>query len=185
MGSIKSCLYLVHFDITSPDKTGEQWWGSFFEKFEPLFEKYQISSPDRENIKTRFIAQILGFDHYVLYDLYWKHVSGRGIKIILFLIIIRNWQTRFITLDWKSILRSALYRLILAMRSLEKKSFRALEKAGYPEVCYMIGDNPVADILGGKAAGMRTILVHHEDRHEEDHNCKVLAEIPELLEDSV
>ena len=60
----------------------------------------------------------------------------------------------------------------------------ALERAVFPECCYMIGDNPLADILGGKTAGMKTILVHQEGRYEEDFNCKTLSEILRLLEDS-
>lgn len=38
----------------------------------------------------------------------------------------------------------------------------AKELAGEPEHCVMIGDNPQADIAGGKQAGMRTILVHRD-----------------------
>ena len=36
----------------------------------------------------------------------------------------------------------------------------ALERAGHPDCCWMVGDNPKADGMGGRAAGMRTALVH-------------------------
>lgn len=40
------------------------------------------------------------------------------------------------------------------------QAFRlALAAAGYPEEVWMIGDNPVADIAGARAAGIRAILV--------------------------
>ena len=39
----------------------------------------------------------------------------------------------------------------------------ALEAAGNPEVAWMIGDNPEADVLGAKAAGIPAILVRKED----------------------
>lgn len=186
---LKDACTWYNFDITYPDKTGEQWWVSFFEKFEPLFEKYQISSLNRENIKTRFRAQILGFDHYVLYD---------DAKSVLEACIRKGYKNYIISNNYPE-LADAIHHFGLEKYFTEcfvsanigyekprKEIFQiALEKAGYPEVCYMIGDNPVADVLGGKAAGMKTILVHHEDRHEEDHNCKVLAEILQLLEDSI
>ena len=31
-----------------------------------------------------------------------------------------------------------------------------------PEVCYMIGDNPAADILGAARAGIPSVLVHRK-----------------------
>lgn len=34
--------------------------------------------------------------------------------------------------------------------------------AGMPEICYMIGDNPAADILGAARAGMPSMLVHRK-----------------------
>lgn len=34
--------------------------------------------------------------------------------------------------------------------------------AGRPEVCFMIGDSPVADIQGARSFGMPSILVHSE-----------------------
>lgn len=36
----------------------------------------------------------------------------------------------------------------------------ALQKAGCPDLCYMIGDNPYADGEGAKNAGMMPLLVH-------------------------
>ena len=46
----------------------------------------------------------------------------------------------------------------------------------------MIGDNPVADIFGGKRAGMYTILVHNQSKVlEADHKCSSLLEAIVLL----
>ena len=45
----------------------------------------------------------------------------------------------------------------------------------------MIGDNPAADIDGGRTAGMRTILVHKDVPCRADRVCKTLAQIPEVL----
>jgi putative hydrolase of the HAD superfamily len=38
-----------------------------------------------------------------------------------------------------------------------------MARAGQPGVAWMVGDNPVADVAGARAAGMRAILVRHED----------------------
>jgi putative hydrolase of the HAD superfamily len=58
----------------------------------------------------------------------------------------------------------------------------ALSVANFPDYCYMIGDNPIADIIGGKSAGMKTIFVHKDCNSDADYTCKKLSEIPALLE---
>ena len=45
----------------------------------------------------------------------------------------------------------------------------------------MIGDNPRADVRGGKAVGMKTILVHCNADSEADHSFESLSEIPRIL----
>ena len=57
----------------------------------------------------------------------------------------------------------------------------ALRRAGQPEIAYMVGDNPVADIAGGKAAGMVTILVHKEKECPRDHFCETLSDILKIV----
>ena len=46
----------------------------------------------------------------------------------------------------------------------------------------MIGDNPIADIQGGRDAGMGTILVHAAVDSEADWICEKLIDIPALLQ---
>lgn len=57
----------------------------------------------------------------------------------------------------------------------------AKQLAGEADVYYMIGDNPKVDVEGGRAAGMRTILVHNHIRGVADHVCETLASIPDIL----
>jgi len=62
----------------------------------------------------------------------------------------------------------------------------ALEKTGQPEIRFMVGDNPVADIAGAQAAGIPGILVNRP--YPEDgpaaqpvHRCETLHDLQELL----
>ena len=53
----------------------------------------------------------------------------------------------------------------------------------YPNAeIYMIGDNVNADILGGKQAGMKTILVHKGYSEHADYCFDNLKEILSLIE---
>ncbi len=55
----------------------------------------------------------------------------------------------------------------------------ALAKTGPPEVCYMIGDNPVADYQGALGAGMIPILVHTQ--LEGCTCCESLSELATII----
>ena len=57
----------------------------------------------------------------------------------------------------------------------------ALERAGHPDSCFMIGDNPVADIQGAKDAGIRAILVNNPRPSGADHTCADLEAVKALL----
>ena len=51
-----------------------------------------------------------------------------------------------------------------------------------PAECYMVGDNPNADIIGGKNMGMTTIFVHKDLPNEADFVCENLIEIVDIIE---
>lgn len=58
----------------------------------------------------------------------------------------------------------------------------ALEKAGNPQLCYMVGDNPVADVRGAQTVGMKTILVHRKAEDiQPDYCCAELTEIKKII----
>lgn len=57
----------------------------------------------------------------------------------------------------------------------------AKQRAGDVERAYMVGDNPVADIAGGRQAGLVTILVHKEKECPYDHYCGTLSDILKVL----
>jgi len=57
----------------------------------------------------------------------------------------------------------------------------AKQLCGNPDVLYMIGDNPTADILGGKNAGLITVAVHLCKNSEADFYFEELKNIPAIL----
>ena len=57
----------------------------------------------------------------------------------------------------------------------------AMRIADNPQQCFMIGDNPIADVQDGKNAGMKTILVNNSSAGEADYRCEKLDEILKVL----
>lgn len=60
----------------------------------------------------------------------------------------------------------------------------AIREANYPNVCYMVGDNPIADIQGAHNAGIKTILVHKKPSEPHpDFYCNELSDIKKIIVD--
>jgi putative hydrolase of the HAD superfamily len=57
----------------------------------------------------------------------------------------------------------------------------ALEACGKPESCWMVGDNPVSDILGAEAAGIPAVLVRNDSR-DVSRSAADLYEVERLIE---
>lgn len=58
----------------------------------------------------------------------------------------------------------------------------AVREANSPTECYMIGDNPVADIKGAQNVGIKTILVHTKPAEiRPDYYCEELIAIKNIL----
>ena len=56
--------------------------------------------------------------------------------------------------------------------------------ANNPDVCYMVGDNPIADIDGAQKAGIKTILVHKKsNKISPDFCCDELLDITKIIFD--
>jgi putative hydrolase of the HAD superfamily len=60
----------------------------------------------------------------------------------------------------------------------------AMERAGVaPDDCVMVGDNPVDDVRGAAAAGVRGVLIDRFNRNPDSTAPRIttLAQLPELL----
>ncbi|MCQ2458346.1 MAG: HAD family hydrolase [Clostridia bacterium] len=170
-------------DTDHSDQNGEQWWQCLIEKLDYyLKKKYQ----DREKI-----AKILmSFRHNVMaYD----YKAYDDAKDILKLLYGRGYRNYIISNNFPE-LGDVFGRLGLgeyisgyitsAEAGYEKPDSRiyekAMEAAGNPEICYMIGDNPVTDYEGGTNAGMKAILVHCANANGKTA-CAELKELADLI----
>ncbi len=57
----------------------------------------------------------------------------------------------------------------------------ALKKAGNPDLAYMIGDNPAADVDGPEAAGIRGILISRDGSRAAKRMVSSLLDVPDML----
>ena len=167
------------------DSVGQKWWDNFSKRCEPFFSHYSISKEDAEKSILYIKSNILNIDSYSLCE---------NSAVVLNECIKMGYDNYILSNNFPELpeiikgLGLADYfidYIVSANVGYEKPRAEifqyALSIADYPDICYMIGDNPIADIQGGKSVGMKTILVHKEEIFNADYLCKSLSEIPALL----
>ncbi len=172
-------------EVSYTKSIGYTWWKTLFLHYDKLYEQQKIDKAIGDKISELLREEILDPSLYTLYEdtiEVLKQCKELGFENY---ILSNNFPELYsiieqlgLTVYFKDYIVSAN----VGYEKPRKELFEyALKLAGNPENCYMIGDNPVADIQGGKAVGMKTILVHREGVYDVDYHCKELSEIPEIL----
>ena len=168
------------------DATGQKWWDRLFLHFTGLYNRFHIPSAEYSILNQQFKEEILDAKTYTLYDdalITLQRCRELGFKSY---IISNNFPELPRVAEKLGVGALMTGSIISSLIGYEKPREEIFAFARYmaddPNRCYMIGDNPVADIEGGKAAGMTTILVHRQGDFTADYHCHTLSDIPPLLE---
>ena len=165
--------------------TGQAWWERMSRRFCDIYTALGVEEPAAQRASARVRCLILNPDNYTLYtdavdtlrlcrEMGWRNFLLSNNYPELPAIV----GALGITALFDGLVVSALAGWDKPRREIFDYA-RSL--AGNPKRCVMIGDNPVADIAGARAAGMEAILVHGDMPCEANHVCAQLAEIPSLL----
>jgi len=174
-----------HPEISYTESTGIKWWENFFCKIIPFYELHGVSEKDAEAANTYLRNHFLDYKNYSMYDDAEQTLQKCMDMDYKNYILSNNFP------ELPDIVKDLGFGkyfadcIVSAKHGYEKPRIEifeiALNIAGNPDISYMIGDNPVADIQGGKAAGMKTVLVHKESPVSADYKCAELSEIPLIL----
>ncbi|MFR7478920.1 MAG: HAD family hydrolase [Acutalibacteraceae bacterium] len=166
-------------------RTSEGFWGYMEEKFAAAFRQLGLSPQRAREAAGKVRPHILNPHHYFLYPDtlstlqacrslgYQNHLLSNNYPELPALMQALGMEGLFDTVTVSA--------LDGCSKPWPKIFATARQKAGNPACCVMIGDNPVADIEGGRRAGMKTILVHRDVPCGADAVCATLGEIPPLL----
>ena len=167
------------------DKTGEQWWTALYDRFSLFYKKLGVPQAKEMIINNHFRQQILDSGNYALYDdavPVLKRCIDMGYKNYILSNNYPELSSVAKELGLSTYISGYFVSSLIGYEKPRIELFRhALHVAGSPDYSCMIGDNPVADIQGGKAAGMNTILVHQNGDGSAGCQCHTLSEIPSLL----
>lgn len=186
---IRAALHIAlpwnHWETSYEDQTSEKWWDRLFSKLSDFYEQYGVLEVDKVN--SAYKKRILSFSCYTVYDdaaMVLEYCQKQGYHNY---IISNNYPELPQAVEKLGLAQYFSGYMISADIGFEKprpEIFRqAITMAGNPDIYYMVGDNPVADIRGAKEVGMRTILVHpaRGPSQDADHNCECLMEIMEIV----
>ena len=172
-------------DKPHPDAVGEAWWEALLDNTKEFCQKHHVADKDIITICKEFRKNVVLYE-YELYDdaeAILQYCAQLGYKNYLisnnFPELVKVFERLGLDIYFEEYFLSAN----IGYEKPRAEIFQyALEKTGNPEVCYMVGDNPVADVKGARAVGMKTILVHRKAEDiQPDYACNQLLEIRKII----
>ena len=168
------------------DATGQKWWDQLYLHFSGLYSRFHIPPEEYSILNQQFKEEILDAKTYTLYDdalITLQRCRELGFKSYILSNNFPELPRVAEKLGVGALMTGYIISSLIGYEKPRQEIFAfARCAAGNPQHCYMIGDNPAADIEGGKAAGMTTILVHRQGDFTADYDCRTLSDIPPLLE---
>ena len=172
-------------EITYVDKTNSLWWDTLFGKIKEFCASVGVVSADFEKVCRDFKEILTDVSNYKLYvdtEETLKKCMALGYKNFL---ITNNYPE--ITdvpekLGIAHLFENFIVSSHIGYEKPRKEFFEyAAKLAENPDVVYVIGDNPDADIKGGKNMGFKTIAVHECVESEADYYLENLNDIFKIL----
>lgn len=159
--------------------TGEKWWD-----YMNVYLNLGVHSDTAEKACRKIRKVIKRRESYVLYDDTigtLEAMENKGINIILS----NNYPDMEEVVEKLGLLKYFDRLVVSSLVGYDKPRTELFDyaKSFYPgeNNFYMIGDNPAADIDGGKNAGMTTVLVHRGHSENADYCFDNLFEITQII----
>ncbi len=148
--------------------TGEVWWETMYSHFEKVC--IALGAPDLAAVRAaRYIREILLLtENYALYDDTLPVLQKLDeLEFSQYIVSNNHPDLRkvLIDLDIAPCFTDVIVSGEIGFDKPRKEIFEcALQRAGYPDICFMIGDNPVADGEGAAKANIPPLLVHIKEQ---------------------
>lgn len=166
--------------------TGELWWKKLLDKVRVFCERNGVLPECIPEICAEFRRRAVAYD-YILYEDARSALEESAALGYENYLLSNNFPELIETVDrfgLKDLFCGFFLSSCIGYEKPRKEIFEyALKHAGNPQMCVMVGDNPIADIQGAQTAGMRTIQVHRvvQDGIRPDGWCGNLSEVIEIL----
>lgn len=163
---------------------GEGWWQNLLNGIVSFCNENNMTIQQASRITAMFRENVINYD-YIAYgdaEKMLKEFTAKGYKNY---IISNNFPELGQVFERLGLGKYISGYITSASAGYEKPDGRifkiAIQSANNPDMCYMIGDNPKTDYVGGKSAGMIPILVHNSSP-ECDRCCKELSDLGKYID---
>ena len=166
------------------DKDGEAWWNELLGEIRGVCKIHGVPSADIPSICKDFRKNVITYEYEAYDDAkeMLHYFKERGYENYIISNNFPELGEVFERLGLGEEIAGYFCSASVGYEKPRKEIFEyAIEKAGNPEVKYMIGDNPVADYQGGLEAGLTPILVHCVQ--EGKRCCENLKELANVITD--
>lgn len=167
-------------------QTGGLWWEAMYAKTDAFCLSQGIGREHLPAIRRELKRLLTAPDNYCLYEDTLSTLQG---------CIDKGYRNFLLTNNYPEILENAerlgitpflsgfvVSSLVGYDKPRQELYTYAKALAGDPSLCYMVGDNPTADIGGGNLAGMQTVYVHNGYLETADYSIDSLKQILSFLE---
>ncbi len=164
------------------DKNGEEWWERLLGGMRVFCEEQGVSQEDAVSVCNAFRKNVVSYEYevYPAAKNVLRYFSEKGYKHYIISNNFPELREVFIRIGLDEEISGYFISASVGYDKPRKEIFEyALVKAGNPEVCYMIGDNPVADYEGGLNAGIMPVLIHK--KAEGKVCCEELTELLNII----
>ena len=167
---LKSACSWYFPENTYETRTGELWWQDLLEKLEDFLTDCSVPVEKTARICSRFRQYAVSYPYEAYEDAQSALQSARSLGFENY-ILSNNFpelKASVCRCGFSPYVQEVLLSSDLGAEKPNPRIFTAAGKtAENPAAAIMIGDNPVADIAGAKAAGLITVLVHKEGPYPE------------------
>ena len=163
---------------------GEKWWEFMNAHFFRSFVSLGIDEKQAKIASEKVREIIMLPSNYNLFDDTVAALQKAKEKGHTNIILSNNYPELEVITDALGITKYFDRLIISGLVGYDKprKEIFDIAKSFYPDEDFvMIGDNPVADIIGGKAAGMTTVLVHKGYDKNADYCFDNLSDICSIM----
>lgn len=182
---LKQACSWNHPEISYENLTEQNWWDTLLHKVDSFCMELGISPEIRPMICREFQDQVIRFPYTAYPDAekILAYAKEKGFRNYILSNNFPELPTVANRLGMGAFLDGFFLSSCIGYEKPRAEIFQyAFTHTGSPSRCFMVGDNPIADIEGAQTAGIPTIWVHPDSRTcHADYICQSLNEIRSIL----
>lgn len=174
-----------HYENDNHDKTNENFWPFMEKHFQYVCSHFGFNDAECKAIAPEVRKYIMRIENYNIYPDTLETIEKcreKGYRVVLLSNNFPELEGIVNQLFGENYFDDIVCSGVCGFDKPRRDIFELAMGDASPDECYMVGDNPNADIIGGKNMGMKTIFVHKDLPNEADFVCENLIEIVDIIE---